>query len=614
MSIGSSTPTFDLPPYTGTRYTALVPDTYDIHERASAVQNVLTRAVDSDLDHRLYFSSELARNPPMMWHAFWDICQTKFMQALPLIRLITGDESRIEVERAWLATALQQLGSDGLPYWPLAALPGRHHEAFDDPEGAQHCFTFLSYLMPLAAQYLRQPDPVWEQALRQQVDGLASVTIDRDTWAYIPMRLFSPDRPRPQSGPVPLGLQAIHLVGFALQGLGIYYRLSGYEPAGELAHKFALYLKDQAACFDADGRFLPNYPSEDAVLPFSIGVPEISHFHCHTAALLNMLEYAAPAGDGVLLEFIARSFEWARTQGEQTVRAPKDRVPEWTVGYFPENLYAPGHEESETCELADMIGLALKLSAAGVGDYWDDADRWIRNQFAENQLLDTAWLAEFAASFPPADPPGPGATVDQVLERSRGAFAGWAMANAWMNDEPHARTQLMHCCTGNGARAIYTIWQRILQHSAGRLRVNLLLNRASPWADVHSHLPYRGQVDLEIKQPVTLAVRIPGWATLGETHCTVNSEPRRATAAGRYLEIGDVVPDDRVTVTFPIGETAKLLEIEKRYYAVRLRGADVVHIEPPGVRGPYYQRAQYRSEATRWRHVERFVTDESVAW
>lgn len=31
--------------------------------------------------------------------------------------------------------------------------------------------------------------------------------------------------------------------------------------------------------------------------------------------------------------------------------------------------------------VADTIGLALKLSAAGAGDYRDNADRWLRNQF-----------------------------------------------------------------------------------------------------------------------------------------------------------------------------------------------------------------------------------------
>ena len=36
-----------------------------------------------------------------------------------------------------------------------------------------------------------------------------------------------------------------------------------------------------------------------------------------------------------------------------------------------------------------------------------------------------------------------------------------------------------------------------------RLSVNLLLNRASPWVDVDSHIPYEGRVDLKVKHGAT---------------------------------------------------------------------------------------------------------------
>jgi len=42
----------------------------------------------------------------------------------------------------------------------------------------------------------------------------------------------------------------------------------------------------------------------------------------------------------------------------------------------------------ETCSLTDMLELALKLSEAGVGDYWDDIERFARNQLLENQFRD----------------------------------------------------------------------------------------------------------------------------------------------------------------------------------------------------------------------------------
>jgi hypothetical protein len=36
--------------------------------------------------------------------------------------------------------------------------------------------------------------------------------------------------------------------------------------------------------------------------------------------------------------------------------------------------------------VADMLALAAKLSEAGLGDYWDDLDRWLPSQFTAQQL------------------------------------------------------------------------------------------------------------------------------------------------------------------------------------------------------------------------------------
>ena len=86
-----------------------------------------------------------------------------------------------------------------------------------------------------------------------------------------------------------------------------------------------------------------------------------------------MLEYALPAQDQDLLDFIRTSFEWARAQGEQTLIKPSTPLraaeyqAQWHLGYFPENLSALCHEQAESCEVADMIGIGLKLSAAGLG-------------------------------------------------------------------------------------------------------------------------------------------------------------------------------------------------------------------------------------------------------
>ncbi|MFO1094303.1 MAG: hypothetical protein U0992_13505 [Planctomycetaceae bacterium] len=55
------------------------------------------------------------------------------------------------------------------------------------------------------------------------------------------------------------------------------------------------------------------------------------------------------------------------------------------------------------------------------------------------------------------------------------------------------------CCTANGAQGYYYAWHGITRFDQGVATVNLFLNRASPWMDIDSHLPYAGKVVLHNK-------------------------------------------------------------------------------------------------------------------
>ena len=194
-------------------------------------------------------------------------------------------------------------------------------------------------------------------------------------------------------------------------------------------------------------------------------------------------------------------------------------------------------------------------------------------------------------------------TTDRVIERNIGAFAGWPEPNDW-------GTAIMHCCTSNSARSIYYLWDNLINHADGRLRVNLLLNRSSRWADIDSHIPYSGQVDVKIKQPVTLAIRIPEWVKPDEVRCRVSGQERVLQFEGRYAQVGAVQPKDTVTLTFPNPERKETVWIEKHRYTLYLKGNTVVDIDTPGATIPLYQRAHYRDNVTRWRKIARFVPEE----
>lgn len=625
--IRNDIPTFDIPAYNGQRYEALVPDTLDIQERAALAVNGLTGPTDPEKDHMLYFTVSFLSNPPRMIHRGSDICQTKFEEALPLMRTISGSSLNNHVDPVWMTNALRQIGPDGLSYWsffPWAQYPdwGRQYPKREGPPPQGDYYSIPLFcgrrIGAMTTYLLRDPSGPWDTEIQKIVNGLWSVAIDKGDYVYFPQGEFLPNQPRVRDAALPVGIWS-SLVGWTIQGLVQYHRVSGYEPAINLAQKLARYLVEHGRYYGPNGELLPNYAGEDGgrasdrngVQGFDPGPVEWKHhihFQHHMVPLLGLLDHAMAAGDKDLAGFVRKAFEWGRTKGNAI------------VGYFPENIDRVNDlQTSELCEVAGMIGLALKLSAAGVGDYWDDADRWIRNQFAEGQLLRADWIYRMAAGemaagrrgIPPATIDPVSMTDDRVPERNIGAFAGWPTANDWYTGHGSG---IMHCCTGNATRALYYIWEHILSYDRGTLGVNLLLNRPSQWADVHSYIPYEGQVDVLIKKACKLRVRIPSWVQPGEVHCIVNGETRTVNWEGRYALVGDVQERDTVSVMFPITEAMREVDIEKQHYILTLKGNEVVNIDPAGRYFPLYQRNHYRQGVVRWKKSERFVSDEAIYW
>ena len=170
---------------------------------------------------------------------------------------------------------------------------------------------------------------------------------------------------------------------------------------------------------------------------------------------------------------------------------------------------------------------------------------------------------------------------------------------------------IMHCCTANGARTLYYVWDSIVNQEADEVRVNLLLNRASPWLDVLSYLPCEGKVVLHIKDAAKVAVRMPQWcnpvdmftsftdafglrfASLSgyfvNRQVSVGNESRRPLVEGRFVRVAWLNEGDKVTLTFPVPERVIHRVIGEIPYKLVLRGSNVVSIDPKGVALPLYE-------------------------
>lgn len=457
--INPESPAATVPPYRGERYEALVPDTFDVAERARQVINPLTEATDAGADREIYFMGVFCVKPALLCHGVSDAnVQPKFQLTVPLLRMISGSEQNLQVEADWLTRLRRCIGPDGLFYLPLRGRPWEVSipNWIRTGPGRDQYLNPFAMGMTLAAMTLlarRDAGEEWSAKARAMVDALISLAVDEGDIAYFWPSAFRAVQDRPAATEPPVTEENGEACRLPY-GLVHAYRLLGHEPALTLAGRNLRYLRRYF--FREDGSFLRE-PGDAMTV----------HFHEHSRAILTMLEYAASAGDEEMMDFALRSFEWIRNLGVH----PQGRASSvWQpggpggplVGYFPEFVNSVQWHASELCNVADMIALAIRFSELGLGDYWDDADRWTRNMFAEGQLQTTDWIDRITEADAYNPPPaellptesivGPWCTADSVPERSRGAFAGYPAVNDWYI---RYGIGIQHCCTATSALTLY---------------------------------------------------------------------------------------------------------------------------------------------------------------
>ena len=536
----------------GERYEAEVPDTLDLQERAELVLSAMTSCTDPQDNYAPYDNFALWRNPPVMYSK--TMFNGKYMEATALLRYLTGSNLNQHADQTWRRLFLETIIHGEYPWWGI--------------DGGR-------LLAWLGINFRIEKNRCWLELGNQAVKRLSQGMVYKDNYCYYPN----------DQGGMPTGWDATW-GGWVLQGLTKLYLATNSSDALELASRLARYLKDHAQIFDINAHFLARHPSSSG--------PAL-HFHHNGNALEGISAYAVAANDSEFASFAKSGYEWARSLGSSL------------VGFFPEYIDDWPDDrpyiDCETCCTADMIQLGLALSEAGQGDYWDDVDRYVRNQFAEMQLLQNEWIDQMVATLPPTSPQ-PGEDSDRVSERIMGSFASWATANDWYIEDQPGTT---FCCIGNGARALYYVWEKMIGFKNGTLSVHLLLNRPSLWADVNSYLPYEGRVDVIVKTACNLKIRIPEWVEPNDVSGVVKGTQRKLTFQGRYTLIGYVEPGSLVTVTFPIFERFVNTMIGDSPHTLIIKGNDVVSINPLGKWYPFYQRAQYRENQVRWANRERFV-------
>ena len=623
----------------GVYYEATVPDTLDLAERARLGVNHFTEITSEEHNYEMYWGTMAARytkdileyvgrddwtqwgydfgetNPPVLNMQFSPLqaCQPKCVEALAMERLMSGSQQHLEREAKMLEMMASNIAEDGLFYvpddpdkWWLGPLEDRPYA---------YCYGSFGMARAMMAWYQYTGLPAWKERIDRVVDGIdRHLVVHKEDYAYIPVHGW----------PEPMYFHCVYIKGrgwkdtsepqheregdedslFCLEGyapgvLANWYLLTGNEQALRLAGEFVRFLTKP--------KFWANW--EGGEYPGVVGAEHAhwtGHLHGHMSVLRAILEYAIATNDSRLKTFVRDGYEWTRQQGLARI-----------------GLLGDG----QGCGCGRLIGLAVKLTDAGVGDYWEDVDLYIRNQGIESQFTpeDIPRLKSLSEGKPPPPKDPSFYSGEDVYAMNVGGYCAHAPG----------KTGTAGCCSPWGNMGLFYAWDGIVRYSDGVARVNLLLNRASPWVDIDSYLPYEGKVVIRNKEAQEVFVRIPLWVDRQAVRCQIGGRQVRPRWFESRIRFDQLKQGDVLTIEFPVGErteewTSPLPspgdELSRKFllrmpggvkHSMRFRGNTLVEIEPPlAPNTPMYRQRpeMYRAAKAPMKEVKRYVSPLVLTW
>ena len=585
---GSEVKPINGPAVPGSYYEAEIPDTLDLADHAKLGLNHFLEIMCDEHDGEMPLIINFATPFLRMHGNALGACQCKALEATAFLRLMTGSTDGLTREAKMVEMMVSMFGADGLHWVPGS--PDKEWLNIPEPFVMVHGQGRILRAMVAWAQYTG--DAAWRDRINGLVDGIDRIVVHKDDYAYFPVHghyegeyLRSCYTAKGWRDPVEpthekFGEEGslFNHQGHVPGGMATSYLLTGNEKALRLSGELVRFLRKS--------QFWADWEKGD--YPYVIGAEHAhwqGHYHGYLNTLRALLDYAVVAGDARLMAFVRDGYEWTR------------QINLARIGYF----------DGQGCSCGRIIGLAVKLSMTGVGDYWEDVDHYIRNQGVEMQIV--AEDMQHMQSFCKGELDE---SARSVFEKSIGGYSARLIKNAtWL------------CCSPHGYMGLFYAWDGMLRCDGTVARVNLLLNRASPVLDVDSYLPYEGKVVLRNKQAKEVFVRVPLWVDKNAVDCAVNDKRAQKVWFGQYLNFQGLEPGDAVAVEFPMVETTEQWTLTNQFnpdstrFRCRFKGNTLTDISPPLTEGsPLYKRRaeKYKGARAPMKQVTRYVTPQTLQW
>lgn len=480
-------------------------DPIDLSRRSELAMRHIFEMADPKFNYVTFIGASLSEDPPHFVHH-----RLGWTEALPysvvgavIGRKITkacGDEAVIAGQRSLLLSHFTKL--DGFVHAPSS--PWSEPYPMDIWEQARTLYALIYWQQETGEEHLF----TYADAM---IDSLLKLSTPRGRQRIFPAEVFS----HCSMGP--------YGVGAIIDPLVWYYQLTGNQKALLVALGTAEFYMDSA-----NGFFDEQWGAR-------------GFFRSIVACINGFSSVAAVSGDSQLLS---------------RAKALHDSAVSRCTAYGSTPCGEPA------CSDYELNSSALSLVHAGYTEYWDQIDRFIRNQTALSQFLDPheydsdkavkkrVNLYHIYDGYPDDLQILPYDDYRDIVNRS----VGGAM---WSSPTGHSffPASLMICCTSHVLRSFEIAWDYSLYESPTGLVSDLQFSIDNEFGSVVSYEPQEGRVVYTLyKDTPSLRIRIPSYADEREVALACDGKLVPAKVDRGYLVANHLLKNKAYEFTFPLTE------------------------------------------------------------
>lgn len=358
--------------------------------------------------------------------------------------------------------------------------------------------------------------------------------MDYERLAQLSGQPLTTDKLMMQRSPQGRWFNAVGSTGRAIEGLVVFHGATGDTEALKLAGRLAeIHLRNSV---DASGQIRSELLAADCV----------SHTHSYCGTLRGLLLYGLATGDRRTIDAIENTYRkglWGKAISYSG----------WTPHDQGKIRFAnkEGEPIGEHASCGDVAQLALWLALRdGQTDLLDDVERLVRARILPSQI---------------SDPGSP---------RKDGAWGVYG--------HPFGKASILDVFAAV-VHSLADVHENIITTAPdGTLSVNLHFDIDTPALSMRSRRAKEGTLEITLKGPHALRIRVPGWSTKSSVRLTADGKDLPLTWDGHYLVVakgaGQII---QLRHDLPEKQTVEEMPVTHRQFRLSWRGDEVFSCEPP---------------------------------